>query len=508
MVFTQVLGSGWRSLTPPPDDAAAAAAQPLAKTMLGCELYQGSTADQLRVALDAIDVDACEADGENAFFVADLAQVFRQYARWHRELPRIVPFYAVKCNPEPMILRLLAAIGTGFDCASNGEIQKVLDMGVSPARIIYANPCKASSFVRRAATQGVSLATFDNPDELHKMKRFHPSCKLVVRILTDDSKSVCQLGIKFGAALQDVPHLLAEARALGLDVVGVSFHVGSGCYDPEAYHDAIARARQAFDMGTEHGYTFDMLDIGGGFEHDNFGSIASVIRSSLDDYFPDNQFAPGGSRVRGTPNGLRIIAEPGRYFVQRAFALATNVIARRMGQGDRGDAPAADTRRDDSAAVENSTPAEIPTPAPAAMYYQNDGTYGAFNCLMFDHQHVDPKVLSLRREFVYNATLAPPGIPLDALEARDDALHPCSVWGPTCDSIDCILRLTYLPRSLNVGDWLVYENMGAYTLCAASQFNGLAQAQVRYSIGYDAGEQDGAPAAVLSLLQASGILCE
>ncbi|PKI82872.1 ornithine decarboxylase [Malassezia vespertilionis] len=476
MIPSAVFSHTVRAFTPPPEDEVIAL--PVAETKIGVSLFGGSTSQQFKAALDAIDVDACEVDGENAFFVADLAQIYRQYTRWRRELPHIVPFYAVKCNPEPMVLRLLAALGTGFDCASNGEIEKVLDMGVSPSRIIYANPCKASSFVRRAAKQQVGLTTFDNMDELDKMKRFHPRCKLVVRILTDDSKSVCQLGIKFGAPLKDVPALLAKAKALDLDVVGVSFHVGSGCYDPEAFRDAVLRARKAFDMGNDVGYHFDLLDIGGGFEHDNFDAIAVVLRSALADYFPDEHFAPGGSAMVNHPNGLRIIAEPGRYFVQHAFSLATNIIARRIRAADEAEEPSQDAK-------------------PEAMYYQNDGTYGAFNCIMFDHQHVVPKVLSLHREFVYRADCAAPG-------AGKDTLWPCSVWGPTCDSIDCILRLTYLPRSLDVGDWLVYENMGAYTLCASSSFNGLELAKVRYTIGST--DQDGAAEMVMDLLAASDVL--
>ena len=466
-----------RALTPPPDNMDEVVSTPVLKSILGHEVYRGSTTQQFKSALSDIDVDACEADGENAFFVADLAEVYRQYIRWRRELPQIIPFYAVKCNPEPMVLHLLAGLGLGFDCASNGEIQTVLDMGVSPKRIIYANPCKASSFVRRSKAQDVMLTTFDNMDELYKMKKFHPDCKLVIRILTDDSKSVCQLGIKFGAPLQNVPALLAKARELELDVVGVSFHVGSGCYDPEAYRDALDRARQAFDMGRDHGYTFDLLDIGGGFEHDNFEAIAKVVRSSLVQYFPDEAFAPGGTRMTGLPNGLRIIAEPGRYFVFRAFSLATNIIARRL-------------------SAEAEAEEEMSDAKPLAMYYQNDGTYGAFNCIVFDHQHVHPKVLSMQREFMYRPDLEAPGV------ESSKALRPCSVWGPTCDSMDCILKLTHLPKGLDVGDWLVYENMGAYTLCAASTFNGLATAQVRYTIGCDAIEQDGAPGAVLRVLSA------
>lgn len=468
-----------RALTPPPDHQDELACLPVKETTTGHALYAGSVAQQLRAALKGIDVDQCDADGDNAFFVADLASVYRQYLRWRRELPNVVPFYAVKCNPEPMVLQLLAALGTGFDCASNGEIQNVLDMGLSPGRIIYANPCKASSFVRRAAEQNIGLTTFDNLDELDKMKRFHPNCKLVVRVLTDDSKSICQLGIKFGAPLKDVPRLLERAKELELDVVGVSFHVGSGCYDPEAFRDAVVRGRSAFDMGAKLGYQFDLLDIGGGFEQDNFEQVAAVLRAALAEHFPDDQFAPGGTKVAGLPNGLRIIAEPGRYFVHRAFSLATNIIARRVSSGE------------ENAGAE----------APEAMYYQNDGTYGAFNCIMFDHQVVEPKVLSLQRAFVYREDLPAPGVEPTSF-AGD--LWPCSVWGPTCDSIDCILRLTHLPRSLSVGDWLVYENMGAYTLCAASTFNGLETAKVRYTVGADIG--DNAPAIILDLLRTAGVI--
>lgn len=174
---------------------------------------------------------------------------------------------AVKCNPDPYVLRLLAALGAGFDCASNGEIAKVLALsGVEPSRIVFANPCKATSFIRSAARVGVNRMTFDNEDELYKIARTHPGAKLILRILADDSKSMCRFGTKFGASLEVAPHLLAKARKLQLDVIGVSFHVGSGCYDPTIYEDAVRRAREAFDMGARVGYQFSLLDVGGGFK--------------------------------------------------------------------------------------------------------------------------------------------------------------------------------------------------------------------------------------------------
>ena len=426
-------------------------------------IYSGSVSEQLRKVLTQINLDECAANGENAFFVADLAEVYRQHLRWMRELPRVVPFYAVKCNPDPYILRLLASLGTGFDCASNGEIQSVLQMGIHPDRIIYANPCKASSFVRNAAKQGVKLTTFDNLDELDKIKKFHPKAKLVVRILTDDSKSVCQLGLKFGAPMQVVPKLLQRARELNLDVVGVSFHVGSGCYDANSFRDAVQRARDTFQMALEVGYSFDFLDVGGGYAHENFELIAKVLRLALDDFFPDVDFAPGG---RLCPKGLRIIGEPGRYYVQKAFVLAANISARRDGTSDK-----------------LLTSSEKDDDKPQVMYYQNDGVYGAFNCILFDHQIVQPKVLTLQRQFVYRPDLAAPGV-------KDQILQACSVWGPTCDSIDCVRPMTYLPDQLQVSDWLLYENMGAYTICAASGFNGLQTSQVRYTIGAHGDDAD------------------
>src|SRR5258708_12047928 len=194
-----------------------------------------------------------------------------------------------------------------------------MDIDVDPSRIIYANPCKSLSFIRHAAKAGVEMMTFDNTDDLHKIARVYPTAKLVVRIVTDDSKRLCRLGLKFGAPLVTVPVLLATARDLGLDVIGVSFHVGSGCYDSNAFADAVMRARTAFDMGAEAGYRFSLLDVGGGFESLNFEVTAGVLSEGLETYFPSAK-----------RDGVRIIAEPGRYFVSSAFMLAANIIARRV----------------------------------------------------------------------------------------------------------------------------------------------------------------------------------
>ncbi|KAG8776747.1 hypothetical protein FRC15_011786 [Serendipita sp. 397] len=281
-------------------------------------IHSGSVDFLLRsgIANASLAAAANQPDAEAAFFVADLGHVYRQHLRWQRALPDVTPFYAVKANPDPVVLRLLAALGTGFDCASMNEINMVAEIDVDPSRVIFANPCKPTSFVKHAARLGVDMTTFDNVDELVKIARVHPGAKLVLRILTDDSKSLCRLGLKFGASLVAVPTLLAKAIELGLNVVGVSFHVGSGCYDVGAFADAIARAKNAFMMGREAGYNFTLLDVGGGFEGERFEDAAGVLAEALREHFGDMA-------------DLQVIAEPGRFYVAEAFTLATNIIARR-----------------------------------------------------------------------------------------------------------------------------------------------------------------------------------
>ncbi|KAI8909884.1 pyridoxal-dependent decarboxylase [Powellomyces hirtus] len=395
-----------------------------------------------------IDYDAADEQAEDAFFVADLGEIQRQHAQWNKLLPRVEPFYAVKCNPNKMVLKTLASLGTGFDCASKGEIQMALDQGMDASKIIYANPCKQISHIRFAANAGVRMMTFDNADELRKIKMCHPSALMVLRILTDDSRSICKLGTKFGASMSAVPHLLATARSLDMEVIGISFHVGSGCFDASAFGEAVALARKAFDHGTAHGYTFRLLDVGGGFPGNHasgvgFQEIAAILGPAIDHHF--------GPEVR-------VIAEPGRYYVSSAFTLAVNVIARRVVSRDAM-VPA-------TAAVTDTT-APSRDDHPSYMYYVNDGMYGSFNCLTFDHAVVTPQVLARGGQFAHK-------------QYGQDVEFPCSVWGPTCDSIDCIGKNFSLPE-MNVGDWLHFDNMGAYTMCAASEFNGFKRSAIVYT---------------------------
>jgi len=113
-------------------------------------------------------------DKDDAFFVMDLGDIVRKYQKWRSLLPRVDPFYAVKCNENPAVLQTLASLGTGFDCASKSEIQEIISLGVDPSRIVYANPCKPNSHLKFAAKNNARLMTFDNEMELHKIKAVFP----------------------------------------------------------------------------------------------------------------------------------------------------------------------------------------------------------------------------------------------------------------------------------------------------------------------------------------------
>lgn len=394
--------------------------------------FQEDVEYDLAMSLLQEKINVSQREGlEDAFFIGDLNDIIAKHALWKHMLPRVEPHYAVKCNNDSGVLATLAQLGTGFDCASKAEIQSVLALkSVAPSQIIYANPCKQTSHIKYAAKAGVRLMTFDNEHELHKTAAVAPNAKLVLRILPPDSKAQCQLGMKFGCHPDNTSSLLKIARELGLDVMGISFHVGSGCEEAGAFAAAVRAARCAWDEALRLGFSMTLLDIGGGFPGQDdakvsFVEICTSLRPALDELFPHE-------------DGLRIIAEPGRFFVASAFTLAVNVIAKRI---------VPDVVHGNAAG------------SPRLMYYVNDGVYGSFNCLLYDHAEV-----------VAHAAYERPGA----------ARVLSSVWGPTCDGLDCIIDSAVLPE-LEVGDWLVFRNMGAYTMAAGSEFNGMPRPGLVYT---------------------------
>lgn len=363
--------------------------------------------------------------GEQPFFIVNLKEVIQKINLWRESLPQVEPFYAVKCNPDDIIIKLMVSMGIGFDCASKNEISKVVSSGALPDKIIFANPCKMTEQIKYARSNDIDLMTFDSSHELYKIKLYHPSARLVIRIQTDDSKSRCQFNCKFGVSidnsLDQVKDLLHQAKFMDLDIVGVSFHVGSGCEDESVYRTALMDCKKVCDMAKEIGFDINLVDIGGGFPGDNndkFLKMASVINSGISEFFSDGR--------------VKFIAEPGRYFVTSAYTLVTSVINKKI----------------------------IKTPEDKhIVYYLSESVYGSFNNIIFDHAKLE----------------------LLPFNERNEKQYDCTIFGPTCDSMDKIATNCKLP-DLSIGEVIYIENAGAYTIAASSNFNGFMQTECKYII--------------------------
>ncbi|CAG9570434.1 putative ornithine decarboxylase [Leishmania major strain Friedlin] len=420
---------------------------------------------------------------EDPFYIIDLGRVVEQMARWRHELPMVRPYFAVKSNPQPAVLEVLSALGAGFDCASKEEIHMVLGrhLVASPDDIIFANPCKQLGDLCEAQACGVTYVTVDNPLEMEKIGRLMPSAHVIIRIKTNDSKAQCCFSTKFGAPLEDVDGLLKVARQLNVAVCGVSFHVGSGNDDQSAYLSAVRDAYHVFQQAAQYGFKCTLLDIGGGFPgtevvqgsgNTSFEIIARTIRPVLAELF-------GGGDVT-------IISEPGRYFTAASHALLMNVFASRTLRLSDVEV----SRQAFQSVVSMDEPEEY-------QYYVNDGLYHSFNCILYDHAH--PTLLLLNdgdgADGVKSGTAAAAvcseeegGMSLSGPLVNDPLfvsawdrrrsfarrpLRMTTIFGPTCDSMDCILKKQPFPE-MKLGDWLLVPDMGSYTTAAAGFFNGFA----------------------------------
>jgi len=385
--------------------------------------FYGSDRDTYDIINDYLE----DNQSERAFYIIDLGQLTASYSNWMRLLPDVKPYYAVKCNPNPVILDSLASLGINFDCASETEMKTIIEITKDPSRIIFANPCKMSSQIRYARSNDVDLMTFDCEEELYKIKLYHPYAKLVLRLAVDDSNSKCKFNKKFGCKLSQVEELLTICKTMKLDVTGFSFHVGSGCYSADNFYNAICDCKKAYEIAKNIGLTIRIIDIGGGFPGtDNgikFEDIAKRVKDAMTQFF-DSELENGT---------IQFIAEPGRFFAEATHTLVLNVIGKKR--------------------IADETTGET-----KIVYYLNDGIYGSFNCIYFDHRI--PTILPFNE--------------------RDGKLHKSLLFGPTCDSIDLIAEEIMLPE-LAIGEWVYVENFGAYTIAASSVFNGFCTSVCKYT---------------------------
>jgi len=346
--------------------------------------------------------------------VLDKSKLTYEYDHFRRLLPRVRLYYAIKANPHPDVIRTFDALGGCFDVASEGEMRHVLAQGVAADKLIFANTVKRPEALTYAREAGVDLLTFDSEAELYKIAKHAPGTRVLARVKVGNVGSQVDLSLKFGVDTEQVVPLLLKARTLGLKADGISFHVGSQCTNYENYLGAFKTVAELVGEARRRGLELTMVDIGGGFpirqiagEHVSVQSFAAQMRRDLDSFFPPP---------------LDLIAEPGRGLVGPAGMLITRVVGR---------------------SIRNNM----------NYYYLDDGVYGDFSGIVFDHSQYDFKALKRTPKFL--SVLA----------------------GPTCDSFDTIARCVELPE-LEVGDVIYVPNIGAYSCASAVTFNGIPPAKV------------------------------
>ncbi|CAM5776960.1 ornithine decarboxylase [Labrys miyagiensis] len=353
---------------------------------------------------------------EGPRLVVDLDVVERNYQAFAHALPDTRVFYAVKANPAPEILDLLARLGSSFDCASVVEIEQAMATGATADRISFGNTIKKERDIARAHQLGVRLFAVDCEAEVEKIARAAPGSRVFCRILCDGAGAEWPLSKKFGCAPSMAPAVLERAQSLGLVAYGVSFHVGSQQGNVQAWDSALATAAGIFRELAERGITLSMVNMGGGFPAKYLRAMPGVpaygdaIFNSLRRHF--------GNQLPET------IIEPGRGMVGDAGMIEAEVVL----------------------VSKKAETDEI------RWVYLDIGKF---------HGLAETMDEAIRYPI--------------RTERDGDAKAPCVLAGPTCDSVDVLYeKVPYdLPVSLSIGDKVLIEACGAYTTTYSTVgFNG------------------------------------
>ena len=358
---------------------------------------------------------------EGPCLVVDLDIVRDNYLAFAKALPDTRVFYAVKANPAPEIIAALAKLGSHFDVASRGEIELCLAAGVPGERLSFGNTIKKQRDIAFAHAKGVKLFAFDSDGELDKLAAAAPGASVFCRILTDGRGAEWPLSRKFGCSPKMATALLHRAKALGLDPIGLSFHVGSQQTDLASWNQAIAAAAKIFRRLREDDLDLRLLNLGGGFPA-RYRADVPATAACAD--------AVMAAMTRHFGNHLpEMIVEPGRALASGAGVIQSEVVLI--------------SRKD-----------------------YTDRKRWVF---------LDVGKFSGLSETMDEAIKYPIHTERDGKETG-----PVIIAGPTCDSADILYENTeyHLPLDLKVGDKVSILGTGAYTSTYSSVgFNGFAPLQ-------------------------------
>lgn len=257
--------------------------------------------------------------------IIDTATLKRTIATFASYAPAIMTYYAVKANAGLEILQIVADDGLGFEVASEAELAALLSMGVASDRIITSNPIKAPAFIDAMLDAGADRFVVDSIDEIDKLAARAPGCRVLLRLAVDNTGSTWPLHEKFAATAIETVQMALHAVDVGLQPVGITFHVGSQSTNPYAWNTALRDAKAVWDEVKTHGIYFDTLNLGGGFPaaHDNLrpdhGFSLDAIVDSIADF----------------PDATTVEVEPGRGLVGDAGVLVTRIVGMATRSGAR-----------------------------------------------------------------------------------------------------------------------------------------------------------------------------
>lgn len=347
--------------------------------------------------------------------VVDLNTVRENFEAFRVAIPDSKVYYAVKANPDPKILKMLADNGSSFDCASVPEIRMALAAGASPDRISYGNTIKKERDIKTAYELGIRLFAVDSVEEVMKLVMVAPDAKVFCRILTDGDGADWPLSRKFGCTPDMAVTVLREAHTYGLTAYGVSFHVGSQMTKVTGWDLAIAEAKQIFDRLASYGIHLKLVNMGGGFPTRYLKDVPSTVEFGK---------AIKESLVRYFGNDLpETIIEPGRGMVGNAGVIRAEVVL-------------------------------------ISKKSEDDAHRWVF---------LDIGKFSGLAETMEEAIRYP------IFSTREGEMAPCVLAGPTCDSADVLYekQMYPLPENLEIGDFLYFDSAGVYTTTySAVAFNG------------------------------------
>jgi len=346
------------------------------------------------------------------YLVIDTQRIASTYQDFSKLMPKFDIHYAVKCNPAEPILRILHQNGSKFEIAAYGELERLIKIGIDPKTVIYSNTVKPAEHIKAAFNKGVKQYAFDSAEELEKLSIYAPNSEVCLRVFVDNLGSLVNLSSKFGAHHKDAVSLMVRAQKLGLQPIGLTFHVGSQSEKLSPWYNAMKLMKSIRNELEAKNIYITKLNIGGGFpiqyadKLPSIEKITQIIHKSLEKH---------------KLNDLVLQCEPGRYLVGESGIIGATIIGKVARQN-----------RD--------------------WIYLDVGRFQAF-VEMFESE----------------------GLRYPLLSSKDFGLRvktkKYTITGPSCDSYDTIMSNVVLPSNLEIGDKVYFLSAGSYTTVYGAPFN-------------------------------------